>query len=165
MRPSIYWLDLPNAWRLAIMPRPRAGDWLADEITGWRAEGVQLVVCLLEAHEVAELALADERALCQASGIELISFPVADRGVPTSVRETEQIARRVSAAIADGKAGAIHCRAGIGRSSLIAACVLVLNGYDAPAAFDIIARARGLAVPDTAAQRAWVSAFQAALHR
>jgi protein-tyrosine phosphatase len=154
-------MDLPKGWRLAIMPRPRAGDWLDDEITGWRAEGINVVVSCLEGEEVYELGLIQEPTICQAKDIEFISFPIPDRGVPTSMRETEQIARRVSAAITDGKAVAIHCRAGIGRSSLIAACVLVLNGYDGESAFDTIARARGLEVPDTEAQRAWVSKFQA----
>ena len=35
------------AGRLAIMARPRAGDWLEDEISGWRAQGVEIVVSLL----------------------------------------------------------------------------------------------------------------------
>ena len=56
----------------------------------------------------------------------------------------------------------IHCRAGIGRSSLIAACVLVRAGHDVNSAFDTIAKARGVEVPDTEAQRAWVSTFLAA---
>ena len=89
MRPSIYWLDLRNDFRLAIMPRPRAGDWLADEIAGWKAEGIDVVVSLLEPDEVAELDLRDVPVLCRSAGIEHVSFPIADRGVPASVRETE----------------------------------------------------------------------------
>lgn len=57
MRPNVYWVDLPASGRLAIMPRPRAGDWLDKEIAGWRAEGIHVVVSLLEAEEVAELGL------------------------------------------------------------------------------------------------------------
>lgn len=52
MRPKVYWIDLPMAGRLAIMARPRAGDWLEDEISGWRAQGVEIVVSLLEQEEV-----------------------------------------------------------------------------------------------------------------
>src|SRR5713101_2898754 len=54
MRPDIHWIDLPVAGRLAIMARPRAGDWLADEIAGWRAAGIDIVVNLLEPAEIAE---------------------------------------------------------------------------------------------------------------
>jgi hypothetical protein len=32
---------------LAIMPRPRAGDWLEDEIDQWQREGLKIVVSLL----------------------------------------------------------------------------------------------------------------------
>jgi hypothetical protein len=34
MRSKIHWIDLPTGFRLAIMPRPRAGDWLVGEIAG-----------------------------------------------------------------------------------------------------------------------------------
>jgi protein-tyrosine phosphatase len=61
-----------------------------------------------------------------------------------------------------GKAVAVHCRAGIGRSALIAACVLVRSGYDVDGAFDTIAKARGMAVPDTQAQHDWVAALPSA---
>src|SRR5262245_2271104 len=81
---------------------------------------------------------------------------------PLSTGETERLVRSLSDAVANGKAVAIHCRAGIGRSSVIAACILVRHGYDVKSAFDTIARARGVAVPDTDAQRAWVTTFQAA---
>jgi protein-tyrosine phosphatase len=108
------------------------------------------------------LELSREPVLCEAKSIEFVSFPIVDRGVPMSMKETEQLVRRISAALADGKGVAIHCRAGIGRSSLMAACVLVRAGCDVDTAFAAIARARGLAVPDTDAQRAWVSTFRAA---
>ena len=162
MRPSIYWLDLRNDFRLAIMPRPRAGDWLADEIAGWKAEGIDVVVACWSRTKLAELDLRDVPVLCRGAGIEHVSFPIADRGVPASVLETERLVRRLSDALDASKAVAVHCRAGIGRSALIAACVLARNGYGVDAAFDTIAKARGMEVPDTRAQRDWVSAFLAA---
>jgi hypothetical protein len=64
------------------MPRPRSGEWLADEIVGWTRLGVQAIVSLLESHEVRELDLADEESLCQAANLRFISFPIPDRGVP-----------------------------------------------------------------------------------
>jgi protein-tyrosine phosphatase len=161
MRSSIYWLDLQGVGRLAIMPRPRAGDWLPDEIAGWKTERISVMVSLLEQHEVVQLGLEEEPTCCRAMEIEFVSFPIPDRGVPDSMGETKRLVRCLSAAVQGGKAVAIHCRAGIGRSSLIAACVLVLNGYDAGSAFAAIARARGVEVPDTEMQREWVSQFQA----
>ncbi|MEU3554682.1 hypothetical protein [Streptomyces fragilis] len=50
-----------------------------------------------------------------------------------------------------------HCRFGIGRASLLAAALLVLNGVDPETAWARIEQARGLAVPDTPEQRGWAS--------
>jgi len=155
----LHWIDTPAAGRLAIMARPRAGDWLTDEIAGWKASGLNLVVSLLEQEEVAELGLQLEAELCRAEGIEFVAFPIPDRGVPESSRGAEALGRTIAAGIADGRSIAIHCRAGIGRSSVIAACALICAGIDADSAFASIKGARGVAVPDTDDQRDWVIAF------
>jgi len=57
---TVYWIKSHTQSRLAIMPRPRAGDWLDDEIAGWKADGIDIVVSLLEANEVYELGLSQE---------------------------------------------------------------------------------------------------------
>ena len=141
------------------MPRPRAGDWLEDEVAGWRAEPIDVVASLLERAEINELGLQREPTLCREQGMEFISFPIADRGVPTSQRDADAVAVHLAAEIRAGKSVAIHCRAGIGRSSLMATCTLVRLGLEPEAALAAIGRARGLEVPDTAEQRAWSIAF------
>jgi protein-tyrosine phosphatase len=162
MRPEVHWIDLPASARLAIMARPRAGDWLDDEIAGWRAEGIGVIVSLLEAGEVEELGLHREAGLCHVHDIEFISFPFPDRGVPGSTREATALAGTIVTRLNEGKAVAVHCRAGIGRSSLIAACVLVLLGFAPGMAFDLIGKARGVKVPDTEGQQNWVDMFRQA---
>src|SRR5215831_8400077 len=74
MRSNIHWIEVPLAGRLAIVPRPRSGDWLNDEIAGWKAEGVDLMVGLLESEEVAELDLHSEAGLCDKHAIEFVPF-------------------------------------------------------------------------------------------
>jgi hypothetical protein len=159
MRPEIHWVDLPARARLAIMARPCAGDWLEDEIASWRAEGIGVIVSLLETGEVSELGLQREAGLCHDLDMEFISFPFPDRGVPRSTREAIALARTIVARLNEGKAVAVHCRAGIGRSPLIAACALVLLGFPPGTAFDLIGKARGVKVPDTEGQRDWVDMF------
>jgi protein-tyrosine phosphatase len=117
-------------------------------------------VSLLEAGEVEELGLHQEAGLCHDLDMEFIAFPVPDGGVPASTRETMALAEAVVARLDEGKAVAVHCRAGIGRSSLIAACVLVLLGFAPGTAFDLIGNARGVKVPDTEGQRDWVDMFR-----
>jgi hypothetical protein len=154
MRPEVYWIDLPAGARLAIMARPRAGDWLDDEIAGWKAEGIGVIVSLLEAGEVKELGLRREAGLCHHLDMELIAFPVPDGGVPASTRETMALAEAIVARRNEGKAVAVHCRAGIGRSSLM--------GLTPGMAFHLIGEARGVKVPDTEGQRDWVDMFREA---
>jgi len=156
MPSDLYWIDHPRTPRLAIMARPRAGDWLEDEVAHWRAEGVGLVVSLLEPDEARELGLEGGADACRAQGIDFLNFPIPDRGVPEDRRQAERLARRLAET---DMSVAIHCRAGIGRSSLVAALTLVLRRLEAGDAFTRISTARGLAVPDTDAQRAWVEDF------
>ncbi|MEI9985968.1 MAG: protein-tyrosine phosphatase family protein [Aliidongia sp.] len=160
MRPQVYWIEQPMSGRLAIMSRPRAGDWLDDEISGWRTEGIDIVLSLLEQEEISELGLQSEASLCRNQGMVFLSFPIPDRGVPASLRETVILTQALARDIGNGRAVAVHCRAGIGRSSLIAACTLVCLGADPAAAFDMIAKARGVGVPDTEGQRNWVTVFR-----
>jgi hypothetical protein len=46
LQPDVYWLRELKEVRLALMPRPRSGEWLADEIDGWNRSGVQTVVSI-----------------------------------------------------------------------------------------------------------------------
>jgi protein-tyrosine phosphatase len=153
MPSDLYWIDNIDAPRLAIMARPRAGDWLEDEIAYWVRSGVQIVVSLLEQHEIEDLGLEMEAAVCEAAGIQYLSFPIPDRGLPGDIGFAMDFAKAI---ISQGKAIAIHCRAGIGRSSVMAATVLVGRGLEPAKALSMIQEARGLQIPDTDAQRDWV---------
>lgn len=163
MPAEVYWIEGLSRGRLAIMARPRAGDWLRDEIAGWAAENINVVVSLLEPAEVADLQLGDEASLCRERGIDLISFPIADRSVPESLPQTIELARLLVTEMNQQKAVAIHCRAGIGRSSVIAACVMVMLGSEPGSAIGLLSAARKLKVPNTDEQLHWVYRFREAL--
>jgi protein-tyrosine phosphatase len=159
MKPDLYWIPNIPYGRLAIMPRPRSGDWLEDEIKAWKNAGIDMVVSLLTALEVMELGLQNESELCVALGIHYIVYPIPDRQVPTSMPSALALIKDIDAQLKAGKAVAIHCRAGIGRSSLLAACTLGTQGLAPHVAFGMISKARGVQVPDTDEQRHWVEDF------
>lgn len=159
IQPDVYWLHEVDGVRLAIMPRPRSGEWLDDEINGWMRLGVQTVVSLLEPQEVRDLDLANEEALCIASSVKFISFPIPDRGVPNNVFEFAGLVATIERSLRSGESVAIHCRAGIGRSGLLGACVLGTFGIESNTAFGMLSRARGVTVPDTDAQATWVREY------
>jgi len=85
-QPDVYWLRDLEGVRLAIMPRPRGGEWLADEVAGLHRLGVQTVVSLLEPREVSELDLGNEESLCGQARLQFLSFPIPDRGVQATPR-------------------------------------------------------------------------------
>lgn len=152
MPSELYWIGAGATARLAIMARPRAGDWLEDEIAHWKHSGVGIVVSLLEREEIDDLGLGMEASLCEESGIEYLSFPIPDRGLPSDAEAALRFAANV---VARQKPIAIHCRAGIGRSSIMAAAFLISTGVRAETALSAIAEARRLPIPDTDAQREW----------
>jgi protein-tyrosine phosphatase len=78
-------------------------------------------------------------------------------GVPTSVAQTAQLVDHVVSRLHAQRGVAIHCRAGIGRSSLIAACVLCQLGFPIDEVFARLTVARRVTVPDTPTQAQWLS--------
>ncbi|MEZ4657731.1 MAG: dual specificity protein phosphatase family protein [Caldilineaceae bacterium] len=156
---TIFWLDGPWPGRLAIVARPRGNEWLADEVRHWGHNGIDVVISLLTPPEKSELGLNQEALLAAEAGIQLLAFPILDRGVPSSLGEVSHFVEEVSALLQQGKNVAIHCRQGIGRSGLLAASLLVSAGIDPDHAFERIEDARGAPVPDTPVQRQWVEKF------
>jgi protein-tyrosine phosphatase len=154
MKAEIYWITDLGSHRLATMPKPRGGDWLDDEIISLREMSVDVLVSTLTDEEIVEVALSDEPFSCARNGIEFLRFPIPDHTAPPLndklYRFIEQLVQRFAA----GKNIAIHCRAGLGRSTTIAACVMVTAaGIDPITACDMISAVRGFTVPETQDQR------------
>jgi protein-tyrosine phosphatase len=154
MRAELYLVPECPAGRLAIMPRPRAGDWLEDETASWRRQGLDVVVSLLEDSEIADLELSAEQVMCERAGLHFVRFPIPDRGVPRSTLEVLELVSTLVAELRNGRGVGIHCRMGIGRSASLAVCVLSASGMPLEKAWDAVQRSRRLSVPDTAEQRA-----------
>ncbi len=159
MRAQIYWINGTWAGRLGVFPRPRGGDWLDEEVQSWKQAGLDAVVSLLMPDEVAEFQLEQEAQTCRNHGIEFLSMGIPDRGVPASRAETSKLLTRIYGLLADGQSVGIHCRQGIGRSGLLAGCLLILSGMKPENAVAEISRARGCQVPETAEQQTWLVDF------
>jgi len=146
------------------MAAPRLAERLDDKVLNWSNEGIECVVSLLEPEEMPGLTEA-EAELCQEFGIEFVSFPIRDKTVPPSLDLFVKLVTSLSGQVAAGRAVAIHCRAGIGRSTTLAACILIWFGVNPEVALDMISEARGVEVPETEAQRQWVLHFPEVLQR
>jgi hypothetical protein len=157
--PEIYPIAQIGKGKLSIMPCPPGNKELKAFIFDLKSKGVGSLLCLLATKEQAELGLKDEEKLCNDSGIGYQSFPIIDFGLP-DLESSFILARNLITAIQGGESLVIHCRAGIGRSSIIAATVLIMAGFTAEAALDLIAAQPQQDIPDTKAQSDWVFDFQ-----
>ncbi len=160
---KLHWVNGPWHGRLAVASRPRGGDWLEDEIASWRRAGIDTVFSLLTPEEERDLDLADEGHQVRAHGMKFVSFPIPDRQVPSSETELSAGLEKVDADLSSGKNVVVHCRQGIGRSGLIAACLLVSKGLDPESSVRSVSAARGTPIPETAEQRHWIDHYAAVL--
>lgn len=160
MRATLFTVSRTGPGQLSTMAKPRGGDWLDDEMTALADSGVTVVVDLLTPSESREVGLDRERRAATAAGLQYLTLPIRDRDVPVS-GPFDQLVVDLAARIQRGEHVVAHCRYGIGRSSLIAAAVLVIEGIPAPMAWERIAAARGLSVPDTDEQRVFLETFAA----
>lgn len=152
---------IPGPWvgSVAILARPRGSDWLEDDIYALARDGFDTIVSLLTPAEVGELGLREEAQIVQRAGLAYIAFPIPDRRVPPSMAAAQQVVEQLLELLQTGHRIGIHCRQGIGRSSMIIAGMLALSGVSTEAAFTRIAAARQAPVPDTPEQRRWVEQF------
>jgi protein-tyrosine phosphatase len=147
-----YWITP----QLAIVPRPQGADRLVSELTALKDAGIEVLVSMLEPHEARELGLAGEDNAASRAGLHFVTFPVPDRGTPTDTVRFGEFLSELERHLRDGRRIGIHCRACIGRSSVVAASLMIRAGAKDEEAWRKIGNARGVSVPDTFEQRAWV---------
>jgi protein-tyrosine phosphatase len=152
-----FWIDTASPLQLAIASRPQGGEWLQEDVRQLKDEGIDVLVSLLSWEESRELDLDEEKAACSSVGINFVNFPLPDRSVPPSRLGFLTFAQLVHKCAKEGLRVGVHCRACIGRSSVLLATVLRLEGFSAEEAFARISDARGLRVPDTNEQAKWVA--------
>ncbi|MEZ5095713.1 MAG: sulfur transferase domain-containing protein [Nocardioides sp.] len=153
---TLYTVDRPGRpGRLSTMPRPDGGSALAGELAALAERGVTLVVSLLAEPESDQLGLAEEAEAAERAGLAFRRLPTPDFGVPEP-GPAQDLANDLAARLAAGDHVVVHCRGGVGRSSLLAALVLVAEGDAPDQAWARLGDARGRPVPETDEQRAFV---------
>lgn len=157
MKPSVYKIDSATRGAFFLMPKP-SGEWLREDIRYYAEIGIEHVVSLLEPNEISELGLLREKEVCKAAGILFTSFAIPDRQIPQNDK-FDTLVVNLAENLAGGTSLAIHCRAGIGRSGLLACCILKSIGLDSEKAISLVSEARGLVIPDTRVQVDFIHSF------
>src|SRR5581483_10341726 len=114
-------------WRgiLAIAPAPAPGKMLERNLRQWQRLGITGVFSLLEPSE--RPGWEHEADICDALGLSFYSLPIRDHSIPAP-HEMEMVSRRleeVERALQFGHRIAAHCFAGIGRSGMATAGLLM----------------------------------------
>jgi len=136
-----YWIEADSI-RLAILPRPRGNDWLADDIAAARRAGVDVIVSTLTNEETEELGLSDEAECCRRSNVQFLSFPIADRSLPRSINDLSRFLdevdkeirkKRAWRSIAEAASGGHLCYARVYEFAASSRLILHSRGYETPA--------------------------------
>ena len=157
----MYKIGLLGDGFLAVMGRPYVEREMPASLQNVARLGIRQVVSLLEPVEARRLGLDAERRESQAQGMAFVSFPIADMGLPKSIDGFSALTLQLFLQIEAGINTLVHCRAGIGRSGLVAAGILLHAGMDAEQAFAHVSKMRGLRVPETISQHSWLLSNQA----
>jgi protein-tyrosine phosphatase len=136
---------------------------LRDDLANWKRLGVDTVLSLLTPEEERDMDLRDEATEARSQGLEFASLPIPDREVPKSETKLAEALEDTNRALSGGKNVVVHCRQGIGRSGLVAACLLVKKGVSPGAAVELVSAARGVSVPETSEQRDWIDHYAVGL--
>lgn len=150
--------------RVSIVPRPRGGGLLAEDVLALREAGVDLLISALAPLEADQLGLAGEGAAAAAAGLGFRSLPITDMGVPADMSAFLGALGEIANRVRDGEHVAVHCYASRGRSGIISSLLLTLCGWDVGEALDTLSAVRGYRVPETAEQRAWVRRAAEQIH-
>jgi protein-tyrosine phosphatase len=163
---EVAWLETPPEWRVGLTfapgkrgPSTEGARWERDldaDLDLLVNKGIRTIACLIEAHELVEWGIAALPSAAAARGIELLHRPIRDVSVPTldAARSLvhELIARRAAPIL-------IHCIGGVGRTGVIAGCLLRALDVPPDEALRRLVAARGKRCPETSEQRRFVTDF------
>jgi len=118
------------------------------------------LLCLLPDVELAWAGVPDLIARARARGIDVRQHPIHDQGVPDPGDLRKTLAW-VQDHLDRGQRVVVHCMGGLGRSGLVAACLLVDQGQDADQAIATVRAARDPRAIETLVQERFVRSWTA----
>lgn len=121
-----YWL-IPGRILAGEHPGAAGATTLVARLSALREVGVSTFVDLSSAADPVPAYLPLDTLAFPG---QRLSHPIADFGVP-AIEAMARIEADVERALTDGRALYLHCRAGIGRTGTIAACLMVSAGASA----------------------------------
>ena len=117
----------------------RRADRDLDQLYRWGADGV---VTLTEEHELRRLHLEHLPELIEMAGLWWSYLPIRDMRTPNDRFELkwQREGKRIRTCLRNGERIFLHCFAGLGRTGMVAARILIELGSDPELAIDLVRR-------------------------
>ncbi len=122
--------------------------------------GARVLVTLQEDEEIGCLPGGDPRAEAARQGLVSLWLPIVDGSAPRRIRDAVPLVEEVVSHLQAGEVVVVHCLGGLGRSGLVAACVLVRLGASPAEAMVRVRTARPGAI-QTRVQERFIERFAA----
>lgn len=104
--------------------------------------GTQVLVTLVQQHELDSMKISDMMTRVRAAGIEVIHAPIKDKWIPSRLGILVELVDLIAARVKQGKCITVHCNGGKGRTGLVVAATLVLLGLEPGPSTDLIRSVR-----------------------
>lgn len=138
----------------------RGRQWqriLDDDLTTIRSSNISTVVSLISLSEMKKLGVPDLPTLVVQHKLQWLQLAIEDFGTPdlNALESWTQIKENVLAALNRHETVLLHCAAGLGRTGMMAACLLVACGQTPASAIEQVRAARPGTI-ETDAQAAFI---------
>lgn len=127
--------------------------------------GMDVLVCLLENHELARYMIHNLIPTAEVLGIKVLRLPIPDGGVLPRPGPVAELIAAIREQTDQGKRVVVHCAGGLGRTGTIAGCYLVEFGMSADEAIETLHRVRGRNCPETRGQEEFIAMYAVAFER
>lgn len=115
---------------------------LGSDMQAIQAAGTDLLVNLMEQEEMQRWHMHDYHQEAARIGLCVRHFPIPDGGTPSNTAEFCTLVDELYARLQGGETIVIHCLGGLGRSGMLAACMLVKGGMNAHNAIELVRQRR-----------------------
>lgn len=126
---------------------------LAADLDRLAQQGVTVLAPLIEEHEFDLLGIPDYHTLTEAQGLTVVGCPIRDGDIPGDLPAFSALLDELMEHLLDGRVVVVHCRGGLGRAGLTAACLLTQAGMPPEQAIARVREARPGAVENTAQEQ------------
>lgn len=127
--------------------------------------GANVLVCLIEDHELERLAIPSLVSEAEARGLTVHRLPIPDGGVLPQLEPVARLVARIADHARAGRTVVIHCAGGLGRTGTVAGCLLVELGASAAGAIETLHSVRGPNCPETSGQEAFIGEYARSTER